>query len=228
MKKIYQGHPDQRFGPSTYAQHGDDLLLLNVFQNLGIEKPSYLDIGAHHPETISNTKLLYDRGSRGVNVEANPALIHEFYTQRLEDQNICIAIGLEDGEASLFMYSETSGRNTVDPKEVEKMKGVMTVRKQITVPVITINSLLNKFCGGVWPDLLSVDIEGLDYGVLESMLYTPDNKPKVICVETRIEDTDKMVDLMLDKGYALLFRCSENLIFVDLRLYPKAITGNEV
>ena len=56
-------HPDQLFGDKTYAQHGDDLVIRAIFHSLGIATPSYLDVGAHHPERISNTKLFYDNSS---------------------------------------------------------------------------------------------------------------------------------------------------------------------
>src|SRR5690606_9910227 len=79
--RYYSGHPDQHYGHITYSQHGEDLLILNLFDQLQIKNPSYLDLGAHHPTDISNTKLLYDRGSRGVNIEANRHLIEAFYEQ---------------------------------------------------------------------------------------------------------------------------------------------------
>lgn len=52
---------------------------------MGIKKPSYIDIGAHHPYEISNTAIFYMNGCRGVNVEANPNLIDEFYKERPDD-----------------------------------------------------------------------------------------------------------------------------------------------
>ena len=76
---------DQLYGSRTYAQHGDDLAILNIFDMIGITRPSYLDIGAHDPFKISNTALLYLRGSRGINVEANPRLIEAFRVQRPDD-----------------------------------------------------------------------------------------------------------------------------------------------
>jgi hypothetical protein len=58
-------HPHQWYGGRTYAQHGDDLAIINLFNCLRIRQPSYLDIGAHHPFHLSNTALLYQRGSAG-------------------------------------------------------------------------------------------------------------------------------------------------------------------
>jgi len=70
----------------TFSQTGEDAIvkfLLNI-----IEKPSkltWLDIGAHHPTYFSNTALFYSQGMRGINIEANPLLILEFYRKRKRD-----------------------------------------------------------------------------------------------------------------------------------------------
>ncbi len=85
-------HPHQWYGGRTYAQHGDDLAIINLFNCLRIQQPSWLDIGAHHPFHLSNTALLYQRGSRGINVEANPALMEAFKLHRPEDKNVCVAV----------------------------------------------------------------------------------------------------------------------------------------
>jgi len=213
MTSNYQGHRDQHFGHITYSQHGEDLMLCNIFKLLGIEKPSYLDVGAHHPESISNTKLLYDRGSRGVNVEANPHLIQAFLNQRPEDTNLSVGVHTESGSAIFLMYDNRSGRNTFSIDEAKRMQGVMQVQTAETLPVVTLNQIVNTHCKGVFPDLLSMDIEGLDFEVLDHADFTK-NWPKVIVVETRRDDTEKMQQMLELKGYALCCRMGENLIFV--------------
>ena len=45
----FEGSPDQGFGHVTYAQFGEDLIVANTFALLGIERPSYLDLGANDP-----------------------------------------------------------------------------------------------------------------------------------------------------------------------------------
>lgn len=215
---MYQGHPDQRWGHISYAQHGDDFMLLNLFEQLGIEKPSFLDIGAHHPVTISNTYLLYLRGSRGVNVEANPNLIAAFKEQRPEDVTVNVGVGPEAGTFPFYMYSDSSGRNTFSKLETESLKGKMTVRQEITVPVVTLQTIVDTHCHGKWPDLLTIDIEGFDYGVLYLTEFPADNRPKIICVETRKDDTKAMSDMLHRKGYWPLIRMGENLFFVDSTL----------
>lgn len=213
--KVYPGHPDQRWGPTSYAQHADDFMLINLFSLIGIEKPSYLDVGAHHPETISNTKLLYDRGSRGVNVEANPNLIAEFNRLRPEDKNLNVGVGVVVGKRTFYMYDDSSGRNTFCFSEMLGLKGLLEVQCEMVLEMVTLDSILKAHCGGRWPDLLCMDIEGLDFEVLDSADFGVDNRPKIICVEVRRQDTYKFRDMMIWRDYFLYCRMGENLFFID-------------
>lgn len=92
-------HRNQKFGRTTYAQHGEDLMICNLFSIIGVDRPGYLDLGAHHPYVISNTALLYERGSRGVNVEANPVLLDAFREARPEDVSVNLGVGPERGHS---------------------------------------------------------------------------------------------------------------------------------
>lgn len=202
----------QRFGSFTYAQHGDDLMILNLFDLMGIHKPSYLDIGAHHPVKLSNTKLLYDRGSNGVNVEANPHLINEFNRHRPEDINICCGVGVNSGSAKFYMYDDCSGLNTFSLDETKIMSGVMGVKREIELPVKTLDEIIKEYCDGICPNLLNVDAEGWDYDILSS--YDFISSPVIICVETRRDNADKMLQMLYEKGFVYLIRMGENLFFI--------------
>jgi len=207
-------HPDQHYGCLTYAQHGDDLMLVNLFRLMGIEKPSYLDVGAHHPFNISNTALLYERGSRGINVEANPELIMAFKVHRPKDINLNFGVATVNGEMDFYMYSNTSGRNTLSREEVAAVKSAMGDPKKIMkVKTVTINHIVDEYSGGKFPDLLTMDIEGMDLPVLRSMNLTV-NSPKVICVEIRRPNTNLTRTLLQTMGYFLYCRMGENLFFI--------------
>ena len=208
-------HPDQHFGCITYSQHGEDLMLCNLFKQLQIDKPSYLDLGAHHPSIISNTKLLYDRGSSGVNVEANPNLIPAFLEQRPRDKTINVGVGLEEGFFDFYMYSDSSGRNTFSLEELNRVQSETTLKLQKCIPLklVTLNSVVDQYCDGVFPHLLSCDIEGLDFDILHKCDFSK-NSPVIICVETRINQTHQMSEMLREKGYSPYCRMGENILFV--------------
>lgn len=206
----YAGSRSQRYGTTTYAQHGDDLMICNLFTLLGIEKPNYLDLGAHHPERLSNTALLYSRGSRGVNVEANPIMFQHFQTMRPEDKNLNLGVGAESGVRPFYMYDESSGRNSFSKEDITGCG--LEIRKTIEVEVIDVNALVDKYCGGIWPAFLNTDIEGWDYSVLEAANFT-DTWPQIICAEVHSGVGDKMKRMLSAKGYFCYCRMGENLIF---------------
>lgn len=202
----------QWYGNRTYAQHGDDLVILNLFTQMGIEKPSYLDIGAHHPFEISNTALLYERGSCGINVEANPNLMPAFYSDRPLDINLNVGVAPGVGFMKFLLVDKTSGRNTFVPSALLGMRVV----KEIDIEVTTVKSIIDQHWGGVFPDLLSIDIEGMDLPVLESLDFQV-TFPKVICAEVVSGDVDyseKMNSLLASRGYKLAFRAGCNIMYV--------------
>lgn len=221
--KNYFGHRDQRWGHTTYAQHGDDLMIVNIFEELlGIREFAWIDLGAHHPFHLSNTALAYKRGSRGINVEANPALLAELQDLRPNDINLNMGVDVTAGTKTFYMYGETSGRNTFSADEVKSLEGVLNVTKTIELPVLTVNDIVRRFCGNNWPDLLLTDIEGLDYAVLKSALFTERmvdgvktfNAPKVIVTETRKSNAEAVKALLIDRCYFLYCRMGENLFFI--------------
>lgn len=213
--ECFLNHPDQHFGGHTYAQHGDDLMILNIFKLMKIQKPSYLDLGAHHPFVISNTALLYKTGSRGVNVEANKDLVDLFNTYRPEDKNVHCGVGAKAGIFPFYKYSNLSGRNTFSLDETERMKGKMTIKNIESLLVLELQEILETYCDGIYPDLLSTDIEGLDYEVLRSAKFTDKNSPKLIVTETRLEDAGKVKRLLFDRDYFCYCRMGENLFFIQ-------------
>lgn len=218
-------HPDQHYGGRTYSQHGDDLIVINIFRSIGIEKPSYIDVGAHHPYNISNTALLYERGSRGVNIEANPHLFENFVKCRPEDKNLNIAISDKTGELPFYMIDKWSGRNSFDKQMIDEFiqnHPHFKITEVLNIPVHTLSEIISSKCSGIFPDFLSIDIEGLDGRVLKTINYEQ-SKPKVICCENPNSEIFSFLDT---KGYFPLIRASANIIFI-LKEYDKLARGLE-
>jgi FkbM family methyltransferase len=204
----------------SYAQFGEDMILLNLFHQLGIERPSYLDVGAHHPLNCSNTALLYARGSRGLCVEANPNLIQAFRDLRPGDVKLNIGVGPQAGELDFYMIDDWSGRNTFDRKTAQAFVAahpefeIHEIRK---IPVLTLDQIVADHCAGAWPDLLSLDAEGLDAAILKASGFSADHGPKMICVEAISgDDVDQGAELDLiltGKGYAKVAQTLGNMIW---------------
>ncbi len=221
-----QPHPDQHFGNRFYSQNGEDIMLLNIFKQLEIEKPSYLDIGCHHPINISNTYMLYERGSRGICVDANPNL-REFWKEfRPEDQFVNIGVGPVAGVQTFYMYDDLSGRNTFSTAEVRSMEGIMPSSPQPSpVTIVTLNSVVDACLEGVFPDLLCLDIEGLDLDVLAQADFA-ESAPKVILVEAN-DSVEPFYSLFFKKKFTVYVHMGKNIIAVH-QDYNKTLRRREI
>ena len=205
---------DQFLGDKTYSQNGDDMVIACLFQQLRIYQPSYLDLGAYHPTDISNTALLYSRGSRGVNVEPVPALHREFVRMRPGDVNLNCAVAPRRGKLTMTMYLPKGGSGTFRPEWATKVgnpaKGV-----QVEVDTYTLDEILDVHTNGQFPHFLSIDVEGMDEEILGSFDFSR-RAPVVIDVEAFCgsDEAQRIRDTLERAGFFFLMRCGHNCIYV--------------
>ena len=211
----------QRWGNRTFAQHGDDIIALAILETMGISKPTYLDVGAHHPFNISNTALMYIMGCRGINIEPNPVLFDLFPVQRPQDVNLNFGISDTKGMMKFFIFNELSGLNTFDPDRAAfvERSGLAKLIKTIDVEVTTLEDVVIRHSAGVFPDFFSLDVEGLDYKILETIDFKK-HRPAVICVETNSSAEANMInDLLVGANYSFVIKSIVNLFYADSDRY---------
>jgi hypothetical protein len=209
----------------SFSQSGEDRLLFFLFRHLHIYSPSYLDLGAHHPTYLSNTKIFYDLGSRGINVEADPALIERFYRERRGDFNLNVGVASNPHDSWLpFYVMSIPTMNTFSRTEAERLarESSLEIIKVIEIPVKTVASILDMAGFKAFPQLLSVDLEGLDHCIVDSLSdYEYQSRPVVICIETikyseyslPVKDNE-LIESMLGLGYIKYSDTWINTIFV--------------
>jgi len=213
---------------TCYSQFGEDIIINHLFNQLDILKPSYLDIGANQPKYISNTYLFYEKGSRGVLLEPNPHLFNKLKKQRPNDIVINSGVGISEvAEADFYVFPDyANGLSTFSEKEAQhwqqtgmKGYGKIPVEKIIKMPLTPINTLLQKYFSEKSPNIISIDVEGLDLDILRSMDFIK-YQPEVICVETLLYDDRQkgyknkdIIDFMLSKNYIIYADTRVNTIF---------------
>jgi FkbM family methyltransferase len=205
----------------SFSQCGEDLIVSFLFELIGIKAPSYLDIGAYHPYHLSNTALLYLSGSSGINVEPDPRAIARFRKYRPRDVNLNVGVGAERGELTFYRMTAPT-LNTFSKEAAEEAVATSGGRHRIesTMPVEirTVSEILAAH--GSCPDFLSLDVEGLDLSILQTMPSWP-GRPSVVCVETltysETGDGKKLPELgecLADEGYMQYADTWINTIFV--------------
>lgn len=209
-------------GKTSYSQCGEDLIVRFVFDFLKIPSPTYVDIGAHHPHYLSNTYLFYQQGSTGINIEPDPILFQAFSKQRKRDTNLNIGISDAEGELPFYVMSVPT-LNTFSEAEAQAAveQGRVQVDRTIPVKVRPINAVLHENLLNRPLDFLSIDVEGLDFSILNSMDFKQ-WRPKVICAETityseanQGKKLPEIAGLLFDLGYEAYADTHINTIFVD-------------
>lgn len=214
-------------GMLSHAQQGEDIALSQILHLvLGIEHPTYMDIGAHHPVYNNNTYYFYERGSRGVLVEPNPALHDLLGKVRPRDVLVRAGIGATaQTEADFYIIggSEDAQLNTFSREQAEALvtrsKGHYRIDRVLKIPLLGINELMLKHWNGP-PNLLSLDTEGFDLPILRSLDFKR-LRPDMICVES-VEIGGRrllpdIMQLMAQNDYEARGGSFINTIFIDRR-----------
>ncbi|NLS00665.1 FkbM family methyltransferase [Rhizobium sp. P38BS-XIX] len=168
---------------TCYSHFGEDQIVSFLF---GEQKTGglYFDVGCYHPSLFSNTYFFYQRGWRGVLVDANPFMINLCRAERPEDTALNFAIGGENGMATLYKFNDWGSSNTIDPNFRDSIATGQNVQVTETVDVamITLNSLFASYTNGQDIDFLNIDIENVDYVALSGNDWSL-FRPKVIAIE---------------------------------------------
>ena len=185
IRRIYdklQGHHD----PVSFSQSGEDRIIYFLTQYAGIVEPTYLDIGAFDPWFINNTALFYKMGGHGWNIEPNQHRCAVLKKQRPRDINLNAGVSDMDGESTFFEMKEAT-LSTFSEEEAKRLDNAEPgmLKASYNVKVIRIATLIKQYCDGVFPDILSLDVEGMDEVIIRDM-GSLSTLPSVICAETAI------------------------------------------
>jgi FkbM family methyltransferase len=154
-----------------------------------------------------------------IKIEANPNLIQEFVKRRPRDLTLCYAVGLEP-EYVLNVFSEPA-ISTVSSEWKEKfLSENQVIVDRITVKGISLNDLITKYFPENGPDLLVIDVEGLDFDVIQSMEpqnLSRDQLPTVIVIETPL-GVDEVIETpmylyLVEVGYQAICILPMSTIF---------------
>jgi hypothetical protein len=83
-----------------YSRDCIDLILFHVLRD--VKEGVYVDVGANDPWDGSVTKLFYDRGWSGINIEPLKDCHARLQADRPRDVNLCIGAGDREGEFELY------------------------------------------------------------------------------------------------------------------------------
>lgn len=203
---------------SYYLSHslfGEDMVVRALLP--GVRNGFFVDIGAHHPVYSSNTFHFYQRGWRGINIDAAPGSMDVFRLVRPRDINLEACISDQAGVAVNFFLFEDTLLNTADPQAAQeaRARGLQPV-KTVEMKTRTLADVLQQHAPNTFIDYLNIDVEGLDESILRSIdwnLY----RPTVISFECHLDVRQGFNDVpalqfLASKGYEFQAKCGSTLI----------------
>jgi len=198
------------FPSSLYSQNYEDLYLWRLFRDK--HQGFYIDVGAYHPATDSVTKIFYDQGWCGINIEPVPALFKAFQRDRSRDTNLPIALSGENGFTTINIVGD-SGLSSVDSYSSSIAPEAFSQRS-LEVPVRTLYSVICTHAPSSI-DFIKIDVEGFELEVLRGLELNrlhESLRPKVILLEVTLPNSridspvrDDCQFLLEESGYQKFF-----------------------
>jgi FkbM family methyltransferase len=204
----------------SFSQYGEDTILWHLNpQSHGF----YIDVGAYHPRILSNTYKLYLKGWSGITIEPNPDVADMF--RRVRPRDLHLNIGVSRTRCDLTYYRfEHSELNSFDREQASRMR--TNVLSCLKVSCLPLSEVVQQHAAGHRIDLLSVDCEGLDLSVLESLDWTLTRPVAVIVEDFEQFDVNKepggvsqIRRFLARQDYAQVAQAIFSFIYVDRRAF---------
>jgi FkbM family methyltransferase len=198
----------------SYAQRREDILLWRALA--GIEHGFYIDVGANDPTLDSVTRLFYERGWSGINVEPSPAWFDRLTTERPRDVNLRLALSDRQGSAEFHEIVGT-GLSTVSEIFAARHVEAGFERRTYDVPTETLAAVCREHVRG---DIhfLKIDVEGAEEAVLRGADFKT-FRPWIVLVEATEPNSDTPTHgpwdpLLRESGYVFTLFDGLNRFYV--------------
>jgi len=220
-KKDYaEKNPENGFYRFSYSQEGEDMLLSRIFPDK--TDGFYVDIGAHHPFRFSNTYFFYKKGWKGINIDPIPGVKNLFDKYRERDINLEIGVSNIEEFSTYYQFNEPA-LNTFNQIEAESKNGIHNgtyfITNRIQIQTKKLSTILKEnLKENIQIDFLNIDVEGLDFEVLQSNDWES-FRPKVILIEELKFDFSELNknsinDFLNKQGYKLMYRTVNTSFYI--------------
>ena len=165
IEKIYY----EKYSKKSYSISNVDLIIDRLLNNTN--KGIYIDIGCNHPIKYNNTYILYKKGWKGINVDADKTSIKLFNQFRKNDHNVNAIVSDNEEIKELYYYHSRAAINTLSKNLVDsrptKPKNIIKKKSTTLNKIIEESPFKNNKI-----NLLSIDVENHEYEVLKNFSFS--------------------------------------------------------
>jgi FkbM family methyltransferase len=170
----------------SYAQNREDRIIEAFFPD--VKNGFYVDVGANHPVAESVTKIFYEKGWKGINIEPNKELYDLLVYDRPRDTNLNIGVSNKNGMLEFTQYNgdglSTFSESTQQDYENSSQDFYKNFAKVVDRYEVSVKTLKDIFIESKVEHIhfMKIDVEGFEHEVLEGNDWKK-YRPEVICIE---------------------------------------------
>jgi FkbM family methyltransferase len=207
-----------------YSQQGEDVFVYRNFLNRSVDDGIFVDVGAYDGVQGSNTKFFEDvLGYRGVLIEPTQRFIPSILFHRPRSSLYNYAIHPTADEVSFIGDDATGGiLSEMSPDHIRDWFPDHGPSAVVNVPAAPLGGILQQ-AGITHIDFLSIDVEGGERLVLESMDWAGIDV-FVICIEldgTHPEKDAACRAILQREGFTFQTRVGNNDMWANLQYSKK-------
>ena len=165
----------------SLSQYGEVELLLKLISKEVFASPTIVDVGAAGVDISNSIDLIATMGWRGLLIEANPHHAELLATEiaELNANVVCCAVAATEGEATFYLgrNHHLSSLNQEMAESWGDTQGEITVTKRRLHKILDEHNIPQNFA------VLSLDIEGVDFEVLNDLINSSLYRPDWIIIE---------------------------------------------
>jgi FkbM family methyltransferase len=172
----------------SYAQNFEDIMLWRALRH--VSNGFYIDVGAQHPRIDSVSRLFYEKGWRGMHIEAQ--LQYALLLQQDRPDEIVLPVAISDRSGVMVFYEVPiggGGLSTGDQTiaEVHRLQNHLEVHEIVT-PTLTLDDVFLQI-GARDIHWLKIDVEGMEGQVIDG--WTMETvKPWILVIESTFPMTE--------------------------------------
>jgi FkbM family methyltransferase len=167
----------------SFTRNREDVLIVRALSE--VENGFFVDVGAYHPVTDSNTYALYLRGWRGIAVEPQERFHPLWHDARPGDVVVGSAVGSRSGEVCFYEFADRRQNATTDHCVAAMHEAEGRQASCRVIPQVSLTEVLAQHRPSGDIHLLSVDVEGAEAAVLAGLDLSR-FRPWVMVIESTV------------------------------------------